>query len=247
MNELFFIIPARGGSRGIPDKNLTSLISKPLIAYSIEVARKVSRNPRILVSTDSERIGRIAKRYGAEAPFLRPPELAQDHSTDLDWALHLISWLRENESKIPETMILLRPTTPIRDPKVLIKAIETFESRPLATSLRSVHMISESPYKMFQLNDDILNGDSYLHPYFQIQDTKDTVMESKEFYNLPRQNFPDAYVANGYIDILRSKIIEDTKTMYGDKILGFETERVIELDTLEDLHLLKLSLISQIT
>jgi len=102
------------------------LVDKPIIAYSIAAARKSKLINRIIVSTDSMKYANLAKEYGAEAPFLRPTELADDKSTDYDWVKHLLNWLVENEGNTPEYLVHLRPTTPLRDPELIDSAIEKF-------------------------------------------------------------------------------------------------------------------------
>ena len=122
--NIISVIPARSGSKGVPDKNIKLLAGKPLIAYSIAAAKKSKLINKIIVSTDSKKYANIAKKYGAEAPFLRPAELAGGKSTDYDWVNHLLNWLATNEDNNPEYLVHLRPTTPLRDPEIIDNAIE---------------------------------------------------------------------------------------------------------------------------
>ena len=110
--EALAIIPARGGSKSIPMKNIAMLAGKPLIAYSIEVAQQSHHISRLVVSTDCEEIRDISLRYGAEVPFLRPTELAQDDTPDLPVFIHVLERLKENQAYSPEIVVHLRPTTP---------------------------------------------------------------------------------------------------------------------------------------
>ena len=124
------VIPARSGSKGIRDKNILNLRGHPLLAWSIEVAKKSNLIERTIVSTDSEEYKEIALSYGAEVPFLRPKELSQDNSTDLEFMKHLLMYLEENEN-LPKIIVHLRPTTPVRDYKIVDKAILNFDSNYL--------------------------------------------------------------------------------------------------------------------
>ena len=142
-------IPARGGSKGVPKKNIKLLKDYPLIAYSIIAAKQSKKIDRVIVSTDSEEIAGIAKKYGAEVPFLRPAGFAGDKSPDMEWVLHLLKWLKENEGVEPELIVHLRPTTPLRDPDLIDRAIDKIKNNKEATSLRSGQEMDECPYKSF--------------------------------------------------------------------------------------------------
>ena len=123
--RILALIPARGGSKGIKDKNIIELCGKPLIAYSIDAAKNSKYIDDILVSTDSEKIAEVAKKYGARVPFLRPYELATDTSTTLDVVLHAIDYVNKEEKKY-DTLILLQPTAPLRKTEDIDSAIEKF-------------------------------------------------------------------------------------------------------------------------
>ena len=116
--EILALIPARGGSKSIPRKNIRPLAGHPLIAYSIAAGRQSNLVTRTIVSTDDEEIARIARQYGAETPFLRPAEFAQDNTTDFPVFTHALSWLKEHEGYQPEIVVQLRPTSPIRPPEM---------------------------------------------------------------------------------------------------------------------------------
>lgn len=220
--KVYVLIPAREGSKGIPRKNVIGISEFPLIAYSIAAAKLSKFADRIIVSTDSEKIAKIAVKYGAEVPFLRPKKYATDKSIDIDFVKHALDWFHTKEGNIPDYLVHLRPTTPLRKPEVIDKAIKFMMESPLATSLRSVHEIKESPYKLFGMKKSYLVG---LFP----DDPR------PEYYNLPRQMFPPVYQPNGYVDILKSKYVLKTNKLHGDKILGFVTEDTGELDRKEDI------------
>ena len=220
------IIPARSGSKGLPDKNIKELAGKPLIAYSIMAAHKTKLIDRIIVSTDSEEYAFLAKEYKAEVPFLRPAELAGDSSTDYDFVKHLLDWLSENEGYAPEYIVHLRPTTPYRDPSILDSAIEIFMNNAEATSLRSAHEMSETAYKQFELEDK----------YFKTICTGSFDLDKA---NNSRQSFPKTYSPNGYVDILRTSHILENHLLHGNQVMGYITGFAIEVDTTDDFAFLE--------
>jgi CMP-N-acetylneuraminic acid synthetase len=224
--KIYALIPARGGSKGIPHKNVIDLEDFPLISYSVAVAKLSKYIDRIIVSTDDKKIANIAKKYGAEVPFLRPKKYAISKSTDLEFVKHALSWFQKNEGKVPDYLVHLRPTTPLRDPKIIDKAIRQIINKPNATSLRSGYEMRESPYKLLQIKNGYFVG---LFP----NDPR------PEYYNLPRQSFPAVYQPDGYVDILMSKYILKSGKLHGDRILGFVTDNVGELDKIEDLEMIK--------
>ncbi len=222
------LIPARAGSKGIPRKNLQIIDGYPLIAYSIMAAKKAHHIDRIIVSTDCEKIARVSRSFGAEVPFLRPAEYAQDNSPDKDFVLHAMHWLQEQEGLVPEFFIHLRPTTPLREPNLIDEAIIKMQKNHPATSLRSAHSCSESPFKWFLLQE---NG------FFSGINTK-----NMDALNEPRQAFPQVYIPNGYVDILKTAHIQATGNIHGNNVLSFITPACIEIDTINDLAQLKFEL-----
>jgi CMP-N,N'-diacetyllegionaminic acid synthase len=222
--KVYAVIPARGGSKGVPGKNIALLGGHPLIAYSIIAAKLCPRIGRVIVSTDSQEIAAIARQYGAEVPFMRPAEFAQDRSTDAEVFLHASQWFQQNEGVFPDLMVQLRPTTPLRVPAEVDKAIALLTECPQASGLRSAHMLAEPPHKMFQLT-----ADGYFEGFFP-DDPR------SEYYNLPRQMLSKAYQPNGYVDIIRTENFLKTRSLYGGKILGVVTPFTIEVDTREDLE-----------
>lgn len=222
----YAIIPARSGSKGVKNKNVRPINGKPLILYTIEAALKSKLFDRVIVSTDSQSMADLAKEYGAEAPFIRPNEFAQDHSPDRAYLEHALNWFQENEKQEPDLIAILRPTTPLRESALLDQAIQALKENPKASSLRSVHALAEPPQKMLQIVDGWLTG-------FFPSDTRD------DYFNLPRQAFPTAYQPNGYIDIVRSDFIRSEKEkIFGSKILSFVTPHSVEIDNEEDLNYL---------
>jgi|TARA_Y100000817_G_scaffold293719_1_gene266939 CMP-N,N'-diacetyllegionaminic acid synthase len=221
MKNFLTIIPARGGSKGVPKKNIKKLNSHPLIAYSIAACKMSKQLEKTIISTDDNEIADIAKKYGGNVPFLRPSEISGDYSHDKDFLIHAAEWYKKEYSFYPEAFCIIRPTTPLREPKIIDKAIEKFANHPEATSLVSIHECPETPAKMFGLAGEYLHGLSPFDP-------------RKEYFALPRQNFPKAYVGNGYIDIVRYDIINQNDSFYGERMLAFETPDYGEVDIESD-------------
>jgi len=138
MVEVLALIPARGGSKGIPRKNIKDLGGHPLIAYSIAAGLSSKLVTRTIVTTDDEEIAQKAKEYGAEVPFLRPEEYAQDDTRDLPVFQHVLSWLKEHEDYQPEVVVQLRPTSPFRSPTLVDETIKILLNNPQVNSVRGV-------------------------------------------------------------------------------------------------------------
>jgi len=226
MADVVAIIPARSGSKGVPDKNIKLLAGKPLLAYSIETARKSKLIGRVIVSTDSKAYAEIAKRYGAEVPFLRPKEIAGDTSTDFDFVKHLLDWLDQNGETIPDYLVHLRPTTPLRAPHIVDNAIKEFIKNPEATSLRSAHEMPETAYKQFELESG----------YFKTLCNGSFDLDAA---NKSRQAFPKTYSPNGYVDILRTSFVLENHLLHGNRVMGLITPLSTEVDTEDDFKFLE--------
>lgn len=228
--RIYSIIPARGGSKGVPKKNIRCLGGYPLIAYAICVSKLTKSIERTIVSTDSQEIAEISRRYGAETPFFRPAEIAQNDSTDLELFQHAISWFKEKEGVVPNLLVQLRPTTPLRIPSEIERAIAYMKERQDASSLRSAHEFPHPPQKMFQIDEK-----GFFKGFFP-DDPR------PEYYNLPHQLFPTAYRPNGYVDIVKPDLIQKTNSLHGPNILGFVTPVTAEVDCPEDFEYLEYQL-----
>ena len=223
------LIPARGGSKGVPRKNIKDLGGFPLIAYSIAVANLSKIIGRTIISTDDDEIAAIAKHFGGEVPFMRPAELATDTSTDIDFVQHAMDWLQQNEGSIPEYFVHLRPTTPLREVAYIDEAISAFISSSDYSSLRSAHPAPESPYKWFRLD-----GTS--------QFTSLISGLSNEDINGDRKKFPEAYIPDGYVDVLKTETIIQTGGLYGDYMMAYISPVCTEVDTQEEFAFLEYEL-----
>lgn len=225
-DKVYAIIPARSGSKGVKNKNIRCLLGYPMLAYSIMACKLCGGIDRIIVSTDSEEYARIARYYGAETPFIRPAEISGDNSTDIEFMQHAINWLAENEGELPELFMHVRPTYPLRDFKVMRDALDRMKADNTATSLRSAYLASNTPYKWFNLRED-----GYYKP---IRD--DMTLDQA---NNPRQAFPDVFIPDGYVDMLRTSHIIEKDLMHGDRMIGFVVPSGIDVDAMKDMEYLE--------
>ncbi|PIQ82331.1 MAG: cytidyltransferase [Candidatus Omnitrophica bacterium CG11_big_fil_rev_8_21_14_0_20_64_10] len=221
MSEVIALIPARGGSKGVPRKNLQPLSGKPLLVHSIETALGCPEIRRVLVSTDDPEIAEAARKAGAEAPFLRPADLSGD--TVPDWPVfeHALHWIQKETGNLPELVVHLRPTHPVREIPVIRQAIGRMRRHPEADALRSVSVAAQTPYKMWR------SAGEFLEPLL-------TLPGIPEPYSQPRQRLPMVYWQNGYVDVIRSRTLLEKRSMTGQKILSLVVERPwVEIDDWE--------------
>ncbi|MBI5955210.1 MAG: acylneuraminate cytidylyltransferase [Chloroflexi bacterium] len=225
MTEILALIPARGGSKGIPRKNIRFFAGYPLIAWSIAAAKQSSLVTRVIVSTDDEEIASVAREWGAETPFLRPAEFAQDKTTDLPVFEHALKWLEEIEGYYPEIVIQLRPTSPIRPRTMVDDAIRILFEHPDADCVRGVVPAAQNPFKMWRFNGE----GKPLNPLLQV----DGIAEP---YNAPRQILPPVYWQTGHIDAIRISTITQKNSLTGDVIypLLIDSKYTVDIDNLSD-------------
>jgi CMP-N,N'-diacetyllegionaminic acid synthase len=225
--EVIALIPARGGSKSVPRKNLLPVAGRPLIAYSILHAKACPSITRIIVSTDDDEIAEVAKSYGAEVPFKRPAEAASDTATDFQVFHHALTWLGEHESYVPELVVHLRPTGPVRETALIERAVQLMLKSPEADALRSVGTAEQTPYKMWRIEG------SFLCPLIELPGYP-------EAHSMPRQKLPVAYWQNGYVDIVRPRTILELASMTGRVVLPFIVEgKIHELDYLDQIPALE--------
>ena len=185
---------------------------------------------RTIVSTDNVLIANVAKRYGAEAPFLRPKNLSKDSSKDIGFFKHLLQWLKKNENYRPDLIIQLRPTNPVRSQKLIRKAIQLMKKNTSADSLRSISVPERSPYKMW------VKKGKFLEYFMKSKSNR------KDYFNMDRRKLPKIFWHDGIIDIVRSKTIENYKDLVGDKIIFIENRfpYLIDIDSQKDLKIANL-------
>ncbi len=220
MGEVLAVIPARSGSKSVKDKNIRCIGGKPMLAYSIGHALKAGCIDRVIVSTDSGKYAEIAKEYGAEVPFLRPAEYATDTSLDFDVFFHALSYLEREEGYVPELVVQLRPTYPVRNIKDIENMVAYMKGHPEVDSMRCIAPAKEIAYKMWHKGED-----GILSPIMK---------DIPECYNMPRQKLPKVYYQNACIDVVRAEVIMKKHSMSGERIAGYEMGNNFDIDTEED-------------
>ncbi len=219
--KVLAVIPARGGSKGIKDKNIYPLCSKPLIAYTIEAAGESKYVDRTIVSTDSERIAEVSKEYGAEVPFMRPESLAADNSKTIDVIMHVKDWTVK-EGDLYDVLVLLQPTQPLRTAEDIDKALETFMDND-REALVSVCEVDDNPVLIRRIEDNRLHA---------ILNTQSTVR---------RQDMDKYYKVNGCIYINNMAEISEN-TSFNDNPVPFimPSERSVDIDEKKDIKIAEL-------
>ncbi len=221
-HNMLAIIPARGGSKGLPRKNIRVLAGKPLIAWTIEAAQKSKFIDRIIVSTDDEEIAEVSQNYGAETPFLRPQELATDEAKSDDVILHTLEWIEVNEKTQYESFILLQPTSPLRTHKHIDEAIKKFYDDDNSEALVSVKVPKDNPYWMKKVNS---NG--YL-----------TNFMNRSTIPTRRQELPEVYSLNGAIYIASWEFFKNHKNFYAGNCQFYKMDKLFSVDVDDELDFL---------
>ena len=223
--EVLAVIPARGGSKGIPRKNIRSFAGAPLIAYSTAAGLQAGLVTRVVVSTDDEEIAALARQFGADVPFLRPAEIAQDQTLDLPVFEHALTWLAEHQDYHPEVVVQLRPTSPVRPPTLVDDAVQLLLGHAEADSVRGVVPAGQNPHKMWRIDE------SRGHMTALLQ-----VPGIEEPYNAPRQALPPVYWQTGHIDAIRPAAILEKHSMSGQVILPLmiDPQYTVDLDNERD-------------
>lgn len=227
MKKVLAIIPARGGSKSIPDKNIAILAGKPLIAWTIIEALKSRSLDRMIVSTDCCRIAEISREYGAEVPFVRPSEFAGDLTPGIAPIIHAVTWLRENEGYQPDYVMCLQPTSPLRTVEDIEATIEMIQQKDV-DSVISMTTSDHHPYWMKAISQDGRIIDFL---------PKDTLITR-------RQDLPKVYAYNGAIYLVKYGVLLDLGTWHTDRAYAYlmPPERSIDIDSPWDLHLVDLIL-----
>lgn len=223
--EVLALIPARGGSKGIPRKNLRDFAGAPLLAYSIVAALRSNLVTRVIVSTDDEEIAAVAREWGAETPFMRPDTYAQDDTTDLPVFEHALTWLRENEAYQPDILVQLRPTSPVRPKNLIDEAVKLLIEHPEADCVRGVVPSGQNPHKMWKID-----AEGRMQPLLNVPGLA-------EAFNAPRQALPPTYWQTGHVDVIRVATILDKHSLTGDVIYSILIDPLytVDIDTPADL------------
>jgi CMP-N,N'-diacetyllegionaminic acid synthase len=225
------VVPARGGSKGIPRKNMQLLAGKPLVVHAVETGLAAELVTRVVCSTDDPDIAEAARSAGAEVPFLRPSELAQDTSEDWPVFIHTLTWL-EHDNWQPDLIVNLRPTSPLRTPRHVDEAIQLL-LRTGADSVKAVCLARQHPHKMW-----LRQPDGCIEPYLK------TPFRLSRGPDVPRAELEDVYWQNGVVDVTRREVILERGVMIGPRVAGLVTapHESIDIDTPLDLALAELLL-----
>jgi len=216
--KILCVIPCRGGSKGLPGKNIKNLLGKPLIAYTIRHAALSKYIDRTIVSTDSKKIAAVAKKWGAEVPFLRPKRLAQDNSTTIDALLHAMDWMERKEKFFFDILVLLHVTTPLRKPEDIDKSIEL--------------LFREEAENVFSVTE------AHKNPYFnmvKLTGSGNAKLVKKGSY-ASRQAAPLVFDMNCSVYVWKKHVLKNKKSLFNAKtrIYRMPKERSVDIDDLLD-------------
>ena len=227
MQHILALIPARAGSKGIPGKNLALVAGKPLLAWTVEAARRSTHCTRLVVTTDSDEIAAVANRCGAETPFRRPQHLAADSTPGIAPVLHALTWLEVEENYRPECIVMLQPTSPLRTAEDVDAAVELATARA-ADAVVSVTPAEHHPFWMKRLSEDGRMSD----------------FMSSDVPVVRRQDLPPVYALNGAIYLARRDVLVERENWYTEHTYGYvmPAERSLDIDTPWDLRLADLLL-----
>ncbi|MEQ1572676.1 MAG: acylneuraminate cytidylyltransferase family protein [Vicinamibacterales bacterium] len=225
-------VPARQGSKRVPGKNVRALNGHPLLAYTIASALESGVFDAVIVSTDSDEIAAIARHYGAEVPFLRPPALAGDSSPDIEWLEHLLHGLK-GQGRTWDCFSLLRPTSPFRTADTIRRAWMRFKEQRGVDSLRAVEKCRQHPGKMWVMKDDrqgdrmeplLSSGLGSPTPGFAPSGPAEGASSSQPWHSTPYQALPPVYVQNASLEIAWTRVVFEGRTIAGDVLVPFLTE-----------------------
>jgi CMP-N,N'-diacetyllegionaminic acid synthase len=218
-HETIALIPARGGSKRIPNKNIRRLAGKPCIQYTIECALKAGIT-RVIVSTDSSEIAEVAKLSGADVPFIRPDKLAEDHVLDFPVVEHCLDYLQKYEDYTPDNLVFLRPTMPTRKPEEIIECLSMLVLIPEADCVRTTCPVPYPPYWMKRINEEGL-----------LEAFCDDV---RPYQNTRSQDLPETVMCDGYVDVCRVPVIRKYRQVVAGKILACHQKDKIFIDLDEE-------------
>ncbi|MGJ0372647.1 acylneuraminate cytidylyltransferase family protein [Aliarcobacter cryaerophilus] len=222
------IIPARSGSKSLPKKNILPLNGKPMLCYSVAYGLKSEVVSKVVVSTDSEEFADVARSCGADVPFIRPAQYAQDNTRDYPVMRHALDYF-ESIGEIYDIYVLLRPTSPLRPYGLIEKALDIITKNPTATSVRTVAQIKEHPYRAWKIKE---NGSM-----------SGFVTDVNESYNIPRQELPIIYFQTGDLEVIKRETLLQG-SVSGDNIfpLVINYKDIVDIDDIDDLKKAKIKI-----
>lgn len=225
MSKVLGVITARGGSKGIPGKNIKPLLGKPLIAYTIEAAEKAGVLDRLIVSTDDAQIAEVARRHGCAAPFIRPKELAEDTTPHLPVMQHAVKWFKDKEGYSPDYVMILQPTSPLRQALHIREAVELI----IKTGADSVLSVAEVPENFNYRKTMVLDDTNFLK-----------LVNNDPIYKriARRQDLPKNYWSTGMIYLFKTDLLlhPTNPNFYGEKTAAYVIDKkyVIDINVPED-------------
>jgi CMP-N-acetylneuraminic acid synthetase len=230
VTSVLALVPARGGSKGVPRKNLQLLGGRPLVAHAVAAGLQATLVTRVLCSTDDPEIAAAARAAGAAVPFLRPAELAQDTTEDWPVFVHALDWLQEHEAWVPDVIVNLRPTSPMRTARHVDDAIRLLLDTGV-DSVKAVCLARQHPHKMW-----LRQSDAAMEPYLK------TPFRLSRGPDVPRAELEEVYWQNGVVDVTRIAVIREQRVMIGRRAAGLVTapEDSIDIDSPVDLALAEL-------
>lgn len=220
--EVLALIPARGGSKGVPRKNVRRLAGRPLIAYTFDAARRARRVTRVVLTTDSPEIAALGRAAGIDVPFLRPARFARDTSPASDYIRHALAWLKARDGYRPHAVVLLQPTSPFRRAADIDACVDLLAR----SGADAVVTVSRAPQKFHPSWQLVLGRDGSLSP-----------ATGGRIRPLPRrQDLPGTWLRNGLVYAFRTKTFERTGTIYGARVLALPTPeaRSVNIDDADD-------------
>ena len=230
--KILGLIPARGGSKGIPKSNIFPLRGKPLLAYTCEAAIGSGLLTRTLLSTDSREIADVGKAYGVEVPFFRPDNISGDATPSIDVVLHALDWLQEHDGWVPDAVVLLQPTSPLRLTRHIDEALELF----LDSGVDTVVSVIPVPHRFHPYSVMQRDGQGYLVDFLKPEEHCDKYR---------RQDLPILLARNGpAVLVTKTATLRTSRGFYGDKVLPYEMDvkYSIDIDEPFDLQLTELLL-----
>ena len=230
--KILGVIPARGGSKGLPRKNVLPLLGEPLIGWTIRAVKESRCIDRIVISTDDKEIAAVCENLGVPVPFLRPKELAEDDAPMVDVALHVLEYLKSREDYSPDYVALFQPTSPLRTASDINRAVELLFSNNRADSVISIVEASEKPYWMRTLSQE-----GFIKYFIE-----------HEYKDLRRQDLPPVYIVNGAIYIGRTTTLLKNRTFSPEKTVGYlmPKSRSADIDDINDFKIAEMILSDQL-
>jgi CMP-N-acetylneuraminic acid synthetase len=231
-HQVLVVVPARGGSKGLPRKNARLLSGQPLVAHAVRAGLDAALVDRVLCSTDDPSIAELARAAGAEVPFLRPPELAQDTTEDWPVFAHVLDWLEQHEGWQPPIIVNLRPSTPLRRPGLVDDAVRLLVEQHV-DSVKSVCLARQHPHKMW-----LLQPGGHMEPYLK------TPFRLERGPDVPRAELEPIYWQTGHVDATWRSTIVEQRTLIGRRVAGLVVapETSIDIDGPFELELAELVL-----